>query len=198
MLSMLSHLSAVVLLAVLVPLAAIPRPSSQAVTDARINLAGRQHMLIQRMAKASYFVMIGIAPAGKFVESKTAADEFARTLHVLRFEDSAPGFKSGNNIAVIEALDGADLLWQTYGLAIRQLYSQDRHNVVVSLIEFHHVDFSAPDARATTVKIAGRQWMLSQRIAKELCLIFAGVQNGTHQTLVAGSGAQFDAALEVL
>lgn len=45
--------------------------------------------------------------------------------------DSAPGFKSGNNIAVIEALDGADLLWQTYGLAIQKLCSQDPHHIVV-------------------------------------------------------------------
>lgn len=100
--------------------------------------------------------------------------------------DSAPGLKSGNNIAVIEALDGADLLWQTYGLAIRQLYSQDWHHFVVSLIEFHHADFSMPNARASTLNIAGRQRILSQRIAKELCWIFAGIQSSTHQTLLAG------------
>lgn len=68
----------------LVRSAAIPHSSSKAVTDERINLAGRQRMLILRMAKASCFVMIGIAPAGNVVECKTAADEFAKTLHVLR------------------------------------------------------------------------------------------------------------------
>ena len=182
----------------------------------RVNISGRQRMLSQMMTKASCLAMVGIDPAAHAEQSEKAADEFDAALRLLRDGDPARGFSSETATDILAALSEGQALWDTFGPAVRQLYSGDLHNVVISqvldlnlpvlasmnrivgLIDKSGGDGGNKGPMAATVDMAGRQRMLSQKMIKELCLIHAEIETVKQRADLKASMDLFDNSLHQL
>jgi hypothetical protein len=68
----------------------------------------------------------------------------------------------------------------------------------VGLIERAHAGRGLDFASAITLNIAGRQRMLSQKMAKELCLVARGIAPEENRAALAGTIELFDASLAAL
>ncbi|MEM8752644.1 MAG: type IV pili methyl-accepting chemotaxis transducer N-terminal domain-containing protein [Pseudomonadota bacterium] len=161
----------------------------------RVNLAGRQRMLTQRMTKATCFVALGVERDHHRKMLQTARDDFDRALQALRFGDEGLGVYGEESAArVLRGLGKVEKGWSDFDRNVssalakgevgedveERLYSTNLPllkdmNDTVSMIDQAHAD---PNdmllASAVAINIAGRQRMLTQKMAKELCQIQRG------------------------
>ena len=106
---------------------------TQATLEARqkINLSGRQRMLIQRMSAAACLVMANTDRDARIAVVEATYGEFARTLHGLTHGDRELGLGVETNDAVLAALKDVKDTWDEFNPAIQQLATGDSHTVVV-------------------------------------------------------------------
>lgn len=194
----------------------------QAAADAqaakrKINLAGRQRMLSQRMAKAAAFVRLGIEPERHLEMMKGAHDLFDKTLKGLHYGDSEQGLTPEGNSRVVESLNVVEGLWYGYGAAIQSAVSagtvsqEDMDQIArlngpvlvtmnnsVKEFEQAYGDNSISLGLAIAINVSGRQRMLSQKMSKEVALCALGMNvDETRQTL-ANTIRLFDLSLTAL
>ena len=197
----------------------LPVSAAQGATSdasVRIDSSGRQRMLSQRMAKASCFVMIGVAPDAHSAEALQAADEFEAVLDGLLNGSSTYGLQAEADAQTVDLLRQVSGLWDSFGAAVRQLASGETYSVVVTQIiqndlpvlqtmhkavELITTNNPVPDARPTmagTISVAGRQLMLSQKMAKEFCYILADISADRMRDALTDSVALFETTLRQL
>jgi nitrate/nitrite-specific signal transduction histidine kinase len=141
--------------------------SDTAAVSAAINKAGRQRMLIQRMAKAWVMIGLGVQPE----RGRTILDE-----SLVRFEGQLTDLNSfAPSEDVRRALTQLERAWQAYRAALRTAPNRQH-----ALAVYDHSEIAQEAAHRLTlayektsgasahrlVNIAGRQRMLSQRLAK--------------------------------
>ncbi len=182
-----------------------------------INLAARQRMLSQQMARDACFVMAGIDGdrfAGKAVAT---VQRFGSTLAALRSGDENLRLLPETDPAVLDALTEVDALWATLGPAVLQIAAHDLHSVpmrqlielnmtVLTRLEAMMVEVrrvhsgSGEDAAdfAVTVSIAGRQRMLSQKMSKDLCLLMLDIDPVSTRAALEESIALFETSMRDL
>ena len=160
----------------------------------QLNVAGRQRMLTQQMTKAACMKILHINPVKRSEEAFIAAAEFEDNLDDLINGDTR------RNLAPVQDPKSQAILREVVGTSpaltssIKQLVSGDLHSFAmalvlernvpllekaeetVSLIEAAAREGHTGPMVASTLNKAGRQRMLSQRIAKNLCLISANLE----------------------
>lgn len=162
----------------------------------KVNLAGRQRMLTQRMSMAACYATLGIEPELHFAKLAAAHAEFEQVHHGLRFGDEALNLDEEGYKHVLDALNVVDTHWSAYqpiveGLLSIQMMSGDAlttmdqkglavlhdMNVTVGTIANTYAGDleNLPEILALSIDFAGRQRMLTQKISKEFCLIEAGL-----------------------
>lgn len=162
-------------LLVLGAMIAMPIQAAEMTLSSAINKAGRQRMLSQRIVKAYAQIAQDVQTADSQEQLDSAIRLFENQLaELLRF-NSTP--------AVNDALEKVALLWSPFKRAAQNPSAQEAiprlielnepllraaHQVVVEL------EKSAGTATARLVNVAGRQRMLSQRIAKFYMLLSMG------------------------
>lgn len=179
----------------------------------RINIAGRQRMLIQRAARASCFVLKGVAVEQHYAMSQSAIELFETSQNWLRDGDQSTEVKEETAPAVLERLEIVDHHWQTLGAANRQVSHGDlKRTVMLQLVNMTDqvmvfanetvkalVALSASDrvdpAMARTIDLAGRQRMISQRATKEFCFLVLGASPNVQKQKLARSVALFEETL---
>lgn len=183
----------------------------------KINLAGRQRMLSQRMAKAACFAAIGLDTGAHMTMMREAHDLFERTLTGLREGDAEQGLAAETDEAVLEGLATVRELWTDYAAAVTDAVETDtvsradmaviaelnlpvlrEMNRTVGLTERAYGDRSVPLHLAIALNISGRQRMLSQKMAKEFCLIAYGFEPAENRKALAGTVELFDLSLDAL
>ncbi|MCR8825685.1 type IV pili methyl-accepting chemotaxis transducer N-terminal domain-containing protein [Pseudosulfitobacter koreensis] len=182
----------------------------------RIDVAGQQRMLAQRMAMAACFVMGDIdarANAGVAVE---AHDMLITRQLALRVGDAGGGLEPARDPDVLRLLDGADQTIATFGPAVLQVSHSDLQSVVVAQV----VDLDLPlleqlnltlagiagrvppgaqgEALGHTIDIAGRQSVLSQKVLKEFCYVFLKVDTARQQARLVETIDLFESTLALL
>ncbi|MEO1458535.1 MAG: type IV pili methyl-accepting chemotaxis transducer N-terminal domain-containing protein [Pseudomonadota bacterium] len=178
---------------------------------AKINLAGRQRMLSQRMAKTACMVFNQADRAAQEEALKKAYTLFTRTHFALRFGDPELRLMPEKSSAVLRFLEAVQKEWAPYNAAMKpvtkgkeikqtQLVTIAQTNIPVLATMNKAVGrmertYGAKagirdDARA--INYAGAQRMLSQRMAKEYCLIAAGIAPDENRFALAQSIALFD------
>ncbi len=156
----------------------------------RIELALRQQMLSQRVAANTCLRMANIDVDGSRARvALDASDLFDDTLKSLRDGNSEMALSAEPGQATQDRLDAVATVWASMAPAVQQLIAFDLHSVVVSqmmdgtqalLSASHDVVLEmeraydpggADPARATTIKSAAQQHMLSQKMLKLACMI---------------------------
>jgi len=185
-------------------------------TRQKINLAGRQRMLSQRMTASACLVMMGILPENRRQVAEAARQEFALNLVGLVQGDLARGLTPEENRQVIAAFDAVDATWHVVNAAIQQIIHKDLHSIpvtqlmtlnmallsqsddaVTTLVETYGTG-SSESGPAKTINLAGRQRMLTQKMIKEACFIFADLNAVENRQALSATTRLFDETLEQL
>lgn len=185
----------------------------------RVNIAGRERMLIQRVVKTACFSSLGIERSRNREELVAAQDLFVQSLEALQAGDPVVGLSPETSddlladFAAIEAewievtgLAGAAI--SPTGISTDDLRSLDmvgldlleKGNSVVQQVSqtYGQQLEDLPLILSISIDVAGRQRMLSQKMAKEFCLIDAGVDGDENRVRLAASIQVFNATLSGL
>ncbi|MEM6421977.1 MAG: type IV pili methyl-accepting chemotaxis transducer N-terminal domain-containing protein [Pseudomonadota bacterium] len=183
----------------------------------KINLAGRQRMLSQRMAKAACLMHQNVKPEEAAASLRGDFDLFAKTIHALRAGDPALNLMVEENKAVLRYLEITRKDWTPYSLVVRQALDRgsvseadlqviaERSNSVLKKMDttvrrmartYGAKAGIREDARA--INWAGAQRMLTQRMAKDLCFIAAGVGVDVARFELGANAMLFEERLAVL
>ena len=196
-------------------------PSAQAADEAnsaktRINLAGLQRTLSQKVAKAACFAHLLPDEEAYWNEANKARADFSKKLAILVEGDAAQDLAPEQNAEVLEAIQRVSRAWQPIDTKLSQSQGKltraevvsiaaasnevlDLMNNAVSLIEAAYAgsDTVSP-VRARTINVAGFQRTLSQQAAKEFCLLATGSKPSLHQQALADKASAFTQALDQL
>jgi hypothetical protein len=208
-------------MALCAPAAAPAQQSTQvgaAEAALRIDVAGRQPMLAQRMAKAACLAARGIDRDDAMAELRDAYEAFAAAHAALRDGDPAMRLGPERVETVRAALDRTDPAWSVARMIVSTSLAGaevdaatlpmldraaqallDGMEEAVGLAAVAYADGAAdtPLALTVTLNLAGRQRMLSQRIVKEACLMGTG-DDEARRARLSEAVALFDASLDAL
>ena len=182
----------------------------------KVNLAGRQRMLSQRMSKASCFLLTGVETDFHQQMLVGASDLFALTHDALRFGNTELGLSEEKIPDVTEALAVVDTRWLAYSPLVQGIISGNEVSKD-SLVELNAkglallADMNAvvtttatsygkslpdlPLILALTIDFAGRQRMLTQKVSKELCLVSAGINTEANRATMTETLEYFNLTL---
>ena len=180
----------------------------------KINLAGRQRMLSQRMAKAACLSSIGTHGEEFLGELQHAYDDFEKALAGLQHGDETLGMLKETDERILGSLSDVEVFWEPYKASISAIltasggekdFSQlpeqamtvlrGAHRAVGVIESVYATGGDVSPVRARTINVAGRQRMLSQKAAKEYCFIMAGIEPEKHRAALEETIGQFDQAL---
>lgn len=184
----------------------------------KINLAGRQRMLSQRMAKAACFAKLGVQTDTHLTMLADAHGLFDRTLAGLRHGDSAQGMGAETSSVVLGELGKVENLWAGYGKAVKAVIDtgtvtdaqlktiadlngpvlRQMHTTVGMIETAYGSGGSVHPSLALALNVSGRQRMLSQRASKEFCLVVAGVDEAANRQALTETVTLFDRSLNGL
>jgi Type IV pili methyl-accepting chemotaxis transducer N-term len=175
-------------------LAAAPHPGARL-----IDVAGRQRMLTQRIVKTYCQLGLGVLPEASAQQRDEALRQFDLQLALLKTQ--APDARSRR------ALERVQSLWGPFRRAADAPASADGARALAALSEplldaTHQVVLALQDsaggARAMLVNLAGRQRMLSQRLAKLYMLRVWGLQPSDQAQQTQAAAQEFAATLATL
>lgn len=200
--------------------AACAFPLSAMANDAagrKINIAGRQRMLSQRMAMAAFTARAEVAPDDHLDILTAAYSAFDAAQRGLREGSSDLGLPRESDPETLAALDAVDALWARYGAAIGQIAAAGgvekqemgtlaalnlevlaRADDVVKTLVRIYGGGGADRATANAIDMAGRQRMLSQKMVKEVALIALKYQRAENRSALGETVALFDTSLYAL
>jgi len=159
-----------------------------------IDLAGKQRMLTQKISKEALLVFIGIDLDKNVQNLKKSSALFDKTLKGLQKGDKELGLVPVKDAAIEAKLKEVETLWKPFYKKVQDIYNFnnitdktfeyiDKHNLELldkmNEAVFMYAKLSKDGASklkmANNINIAGRQRMLTQRIAKDLLLYQSGV-----------------------
>lgn len=161
----------------------------------RVNIAGRQRMLSQRMAKAACYVDLGIETQAHLDMLRTAQNEFSGALFGLRFGSVGMRILPPKDGEVERAFAPVVAEWLGFSRAVDQVLSDPTDRAALDVIRQRNDDLlelsddavlvmehaygagEISEEMARTINIAGRQRMLSQRMAKGFCEVSRNPNN---------------------
>lgn len=185
----------------------------------RVNVAGRQRMLSQRMAKAACLMATDVAADVHFDQMDAAYALFVRSNEALRAGDPDIGLQPERYRRVLNALDKMDLAWSIYSklveqgietkqFEVRELKTINSESVEVLTLMNRAVNTTAraygsvtpnvPLTLTITVDVAGRQRMLTQKAVKEACLMRVSDTPEVFAEALKGTVGMFDLSLTAL
>ena len=190
---------------------AVAEDTSSAAAN-KINVSGRQRMLSQMVAKQACFAHVRKQRAKQHLKLMGKAQEdFEHAAVALVEGDENLGIERETKPEVLTMLEGVSQHWQP----LNELLDEAMSNIQVDKAELQEINglslavltnmqaavgaiedaysqASLDPKLATTINFAGRQRMLSQKMAKELCLIAAEVDVDENRQALKESVALFE------
>lgn len=165
----------------------------------KINLSGRQRMLSQRIAQAACHAEMGVDRDANLRILAEATGLYHSTLQALRNGSDEMGILPEKDPSVIAALDAVGEIWPAFRDATEGVRLSDtgaldaiartntallaRSNDVVQALVASRGDAVVAADLAQTIDVAGRQRMLSQRIAKGACFVARGIDGAAAELI---------------
>ena len=180
-----------------------------------INLAGKQRMLTQKMSKEALLIARGIdADANKANLEKTEA-LFDKTLIGLVDGDASLGLPKTTDSAILAQLDTVKGLWVGFQGSVNTILGGDTGAAVLGQIATENLPLlkemnkavqmytkisgaTLDPAVATTINLAGKQRMLTQKMTKELLLVANGIDADANKANLGKTVALFERTLNGL
>ncbi len=184
----------------------------------RINLAGRQRMLIKKISKSICFFAIGVDKERSKRAISQARWLFERTMKNLRDGSKSQGLLPESHADLIEELRRESRLWVPYQAAVSSwtlgfesgnegLYKIYQLTLplmaeigrTVALVEKHYArNLKLSEKVARALYVSDRQRMLSQKMSKEFCLVYKSYQRDISLKRLAGTIALFEKSHKAL
>ncbi len=185
----------------------------------RVNIAGRQRMLSQRITKAACLMAQDVGFTTSFDQMTQAYDLFLRSDNGLRNGDEGLGLDAEKSETVVGALGAIDSHWAAYKatietgidnatIASKELDALDSAGLRVlkfmNIAVYKMARTYASETEsvslnlAITVDIAGRQRMLTQKAVKEACLMRVAADPTEQAARLADTVELFDTSLSTL
>lgn len=179
--------------------AAAPPLEAAVKPEAAVNIAGRQRMLSQRIVKAYCQIGLGVLPRASRAQLRDAVALFEAQLVSLEASASGPDARA--------ALRGLGSAWRPFkALALgpvnleraRRLHALDGEVLAAAQRVTLLLEAASPGSLGPLVNLAGRQRMLSQRLAKIYMLQGWGMSGPGLREEAETARAEFAAALMTL
>lgn len=158
-----------------------------------INLAGKQRMLIQRMSKEALMVALGVNKVKAQNKLKQDMELFERTLQGLVHGDKGLGLVSSNNEKIEKAIKELQNRWKPFREQLQKILAGTYDKTTVEYIKNNNLELlnrmnkivemyvalnkGKKIKRAQAINLAGKERMLSQKIAKDVLLIQYGYKD---------------------
>ncbi len=164
-----------------------------------INIAGKQRMLSQRIAKAYIFYGKGIRPEKTRQQILDSINEFNRGYETLKKYVSLQG--------VQDMLVFIDLARNELNLLVKEPYSKENASLILDYTEtilegsqdiVNRLEESSELKKEAIVSLAGRQRMLTQRIAKFYMAYQSGFKDDNTAEQLRASVKEFEQAQATL
>lgn len=187
---------------------------AQAASKRKINIAGRQRMLTQRMAMAVMMMRQDITPDVQLDILQNARDLFDTSLGGLRSGSDVLGLPEERDPAILAALDVVRDSWADYDALVSGVLSRGKvstgamnriansnlrilgqANAVVKALVGVYGGADVSEGVAIAIDVAGRQRMLSQKMAKEAALIGLRVNLVDNRAALRQTIELFDSSL---
>ncbi len=180
-----------------------------------INLAGKQRMLTQKMSKEILLIAKGIDVDANKSNLKKTADLFDRTLKGLVNGDAGLGLPKTTDEAILAQLAKVSALWAEFKPNVEAALSGKIDEGVLKKVAAQNLPLlkemnkavqmyakaSGSDlepAMATTINLAGKQRMLTQKMTKELLLVANGIDVDANKASLQKTVALFERTLKGL
>ncbi len=189
---------------------------SQAIEKERLDLAGRERMLIQRIVKSSCFVLSNVSAEKYAQDAINDSNLFETTLADLIDGSPDRGWNAENNPVIRAQMESTYDKWALLRPAALQLSHGDLIGFAIAkIVEDTDVTVNAMneavavmaasaqsgglDAKtAKTLNAAGKQRMLTQKLAKEFCFLHNDVRADAHRELLKETMTTFETTLDNL
>ncbi len=174
-----------------------PAAKSSVSSEQMVNLAGRQRMLSQRMAKDYFYAGKKINKSNALKQLKKSLEDFKKTQVLLAEEIADEEIK--NLIAFV------NMSLDEFVSISGETYSVDNGTIILDLSESmlegsQYVVQALTEGKASNeiIDIAGKQRMLSQRIAKYYIAYQAGIKDDNTVNQTKDAVKEFDTILKKL
>jgi len=182
-----------------------------------INLSGKQRMLTQKMSKEAMLIKLGIDKKANKESLKKTSTLFDKTLKGLEVGDSSLGLVATDDKKIQEQLKKVESLWKPFYKRIEAIYSEkDLSSKTFDYINKHNLELLKQMNKAVfmyatlgnkggnrlkmanDINLAGKQRMLTQKIAKDLLFYQAGIEPKKALKSLTSSIKLFDKTLKGL
>ncbi len=177
-----------------------------------INLAGKQRMLTQKISKEALLIAKGIDVEANTKSLKATDELFNKTLKGLIAGDADLGLGKTEDKAIIEQLNKVTTLWETFDKSIDKIASGKTDKETLKAIADQNIPLlkemnaavqmyakasgsSLDKGVATTINLAGKQRMLTQKMTKELLLVANGIDVDASKEALGKTVALFEKTL---
>lgn len=183
----------------------------------RINLSGRQRMLIQRAGKFVCLAHLAPKPIPLLVAAEQALALHQRTELGLKDGDEELGLEPETNALILKALTRARDAFSPYNQTIRDAIERRTVEIghlqniaelngpalvvmdaAVNMIEKVYKSEELSDHLAMLINISGRQRMLTQRMVLQLCLHHSAISSNDQRENLFRSMKRFGISLNIL
>ena len=182
----------------------------------RVNLSGRQRMLVQRMTKLALLIEENIQKQENIQKLKKFSALYNKTLNAFEKGDRDLGCIPTKDKDVIEKIKSVKVAWSPFYKHVKQIIEQkDRDKSAIKyIVENNEKLLKLSDdlvkayersnktqnflekARVHVVNVAGRQRMLTQKMTKEKLLVIQGKDE--YREKLVGTIELFDKSLKDL
>jgi nitrate/nitrite-specific signal transduction histidine kinase len=180
-----------------------------------INLAGKQRMLTQKMSKEVLLIAKGVDATGNLENLKKTANLFDKTLKGLINGDADLGLSKTEDAGIVEQLNKITNLWIKFNENVQKVIGGDTGDAILKAIAKQNIPLlknmnaavqmyakasgsSLEKGLATTINLAGKQRMLTQKMTKELLLVANGINADSNKGALGKTVALFEKTLSGL